>query len=642
MFSSVFQKGTSGVEIFSPTGKDPFKFASCRADLNTAKFYDRSIKGYAVVLDSEGHSPVFQTPKKDSESLGIVQSILCLQLQRLPGKSCSVEFIVRDDAKQRRRLHFSTKFREKTCNPLHAQLPWTVSEQMEEMWITWVVDLDQLCQSCFHSSFVSLEQMRIYGSSRLRKVFSLPAGALEGVADPSGLMLPAAMDFPIGTQTYRLLIAGDDRGDHMAAPPSMLSVVGTKPSASKPALAAANARLRALDKGKDKDKHATPERHVPEAKAEVKAEVKAKVSGYQGPAAQRTALLPAPAPPAPSAKAYMDDEDDEDTPPRSPQKASSVVAEMQAAIATIRQSRSSLRESGDSISSGKGVLDNLPSPVPSQAPNPWPLYDRSRPSSAGQGAVLLTSNPTALPIPSSSRPGSSSSRPASASAATSAALTIPSQVPSRPASAVHAGRYAQHAAGSDEEEEREKREEEHSVWRHGQHEHTRYDDQHDDGLMDEPFQLDSRHQGYDEQEGGEGDEEEQGAGRRDDRDYSDLMQFDDHDDTAYDEEDPRIDEEDHFDNGRDHEPLHEQEPSAEAEAEPELEEMYEHRFQGYMKYEQALHTALNKHLPDQDMHALPAVQHAEMLLTHLQNMEDAYITTFGARPFQERLGYFFQ
>eukprot|EP01031_Cornospumella_fuschlensis_P028181 gene28181-34029_t len=216
MFSSVYQKGSTGVEIFTPTGKEPFKNVLCRTEINSAKFYDRNIKGYAILLDSESHNPAFQIPRKDSDSLGVSQSIVCIQLQCVSEKkTASVEFILRDDQRQRRRLHFSNRFRELSINPLHAQVPWPISssDDSDFPWCSWVLDLSSLCLQCFQTQFSSLEGVRIYGTMHLRKLFSLPRNAVigdgEGEAmgmwDVRNLLIPVSMDFPAGTPAVRCM-----------------------------------------------------------------------------------------------------------------------------------------------------------------------------------------------------------------------------------------------------------------------------------------------------------------------------------------------------------------------------------------------------------------------------------------------------
>eukprot|EP01039_Chlorochromonas_danica_P002890 gene2888-3155_t len=262
MFAGIYQKGSNGVEIFSPTGKEPFKYASCRTDIS-GRSYDRSIKGYSIPLDYDSQSPSFQMPRKDSESLGIIQSILCIQLKRFPRKNCSLELILRDQAKQRRRLHFSTKFREHTSNHLHAQLPWTLPPDVEEeFWITWIIDLNMICDVCFQSSFSSLEQIKFYGSSHLRKIFSIPHSNLDGISEASQILIPALMDFPVGTQATRVLLGvqlldepeklsqlSERKNSSIKSTSSQLGVVGVKAISRKPPMLMSNTRTQKAQLG---------------------------------------------------------------------------------------------------------------------------------------------------------------------------------------------------------------------------------------------------------------------------------------------------------------------------------------------------------------------------------------------------------
>lgn len=588
MLSSAFQKGSAGVEIFSPAGKDPFKIAACRADLNTAKFYDREIKGYTILLDSESHHPVFQTPKKDSETLGVIQPVLCLQARHIAGKSCSIELVVKDDQKQRRRLHFSTKFREQTCNALHAQLPWAIlAEIAEDFWVTWIADLKTLCEKCFHSGFASLESIRLFGSCRLRKIFSMPASFLQGGEDLSQLLLPAAFDFPIGTQCTRMVLSSQERMDQGApskphaqdrrslpgslatasissqAPPA-LHVVGTKPSA-RPSLQATNARLKAV----------------------------------QGKASHLQPVAASIHPPSPIEA--------------SSRLASQGVPATAPSMEDYRNVRTSRQHGNISLTEVASVQDTLPTPD-------MPSIQSSRPATQEKAVQQTTIE---APRPTSSRPSTQGSRPSSAALRTSG-TTYPAAVSasssSRPSSALYRNEEIEtqhidfHETQDSDWEDR----------RRGRSPHS--------SPPPSPPPLPT--------EGG-------------DLYPSHATDLETRGWTEYELEDERIvlderfpeasDEEDDREDDREDEPLPESNLREDREGsdvdESRVDDM---RVEGYVRYEEKLKEILLPRLPAHcSWTDLPLVQEASQLVTHLQHMEDVYITTFGARRFDERMGCFF-
>jgi hypothetical protein len=51
MFSQTYQNGDYGIEIFSPSGNDPFKLCKLANESNIQKVYDRDVKGYMVSME---------------------------------------------------------------------------------------------------------------------------------------------------------------------------------------------------------------------------------------------------------------------------------------------------------------------------------------------------------------------------------------------------------------------------------------------------------------------------------------------------------------------------------------------------------------------------------------------------------------
>ena len=173
MFSSTYQNGEYGVEIFSPSGNDPFKACKLNNEGNIKKLYDRSIKGYMLALEKESASTSLQFPKSTKGSLGITQPLLVLQLQLHPEKAFSLEMIVVDSDRQRRRFHLSTNFKDIDVNSLHVCIPWIQPDR--EQWSNVAINLEELLgQYSAGKSFGSLESFTIQPVCRIRKIFSLP------------------------------------------------------------------------------------------------------------------------------------------------------------------------------------------------------------------------------------------------------------------------------------------------------------------------------------------------------------------------------------------------------------------------------------------------------------------------------------
>jgi hypothetical protein len=176
MFATTFNNGEYGIEIFSPSGNEPFKACKLNNEQNIRKVYDRNIKGYMVAMEKESSSTSLQFPKSFKGSLMITQPILVLQIQQHPEKPFSVELIIIDSDQQRRRFHLSTNFKDADVNSLHVCLPWTQPDREE--WCNVALNMDYLVTT-FHTSksvpsFLNLETLTIQPVCRIRKIFSLP------------------------------------------------------------------------------------------------------------------------------------------------------------------------------------------------------------------------------------------------------------------------------------------------------------------------------------------------------------------------------------------------------------------------------------------------------------------------------------
>ena len=203
MFSHTHQVGKAGVEILSPagTGKDD-KHSSFQGSVSRA--YERDIKGFTYCMDKASATTYIQCPGKGSrETLGVVQTLLVIQLQYFQDAKLSFEISIIDKKGQRRRLHISSVFRTMECNGLHAQIPWHWGEVSSDTWTNVVLDLPYLTQQCFQTAeYASLDGFCLRPMMKVRKIFTLPKDALVfsdvHIGDIS-VNIPSNLEFPKGT-----------------------------------------------------------------------------------------------------------------------------------------------------------------------------------------------------------------------------------------------------------------------------------------------------------------------------------------------------------------------------------------------------------------------------------------------------------
>ena len=108
-----------------------------------------------------------------------------------------------DTSKTRRRLIFSTSFREPVSTPLHARIP--LAAVARSTWTNLVLDLDEMVAYNFGGAkYARLELITLGAACRLRKIVTFmeatvaPGEACSAEEDPTsvprGLELPAGVD----------------------------------------------------------------------------------------------------------------------------------------------------------------------------------------------------------------------------------------------------------------------------------------------------------------------------------------------------------------------------------------------------------------------------------------------------------------
>ena len=174
-----FQGGPT-VDVFGANGSNPT--ANWKVTGTVQKVYDKALKSHVFVCDG-GPSAKMQLPKDDRRSLGLVQPYLALQINVPDSKPFALELSISDTARARRRLLFSTSFREAVCTPLHTRVP--LGSLPRGVWVTLVLDMAFLTSSNFGGArFGRLEGIIIGASVRLRKICTLKDTSFIG---PGGI-----------------------------------------------------------------------------------------------------------------------------------------------------------------------------------------------------------------------------------------------------------------------------------------------------------------------------------------------------------------------------------------------------------------------------------------------------------------------
>ncbi len=198
-FLNVFQDGSSGVEIFSPSGTNPFQNVLIQNPNCVQRDYDRSMKGYVVSVFSKGRvSTKVQIPKKQGTTLGLKQRFICFQVCLAEESNFSVEFLVTDSNNCRRRIGVSTAQKVENISPLHILLPLPKS-QMGGGWITLVIDFSSIFSLQHNTNLKSLDCIFLYPCCKVRKIFTLPV--YDGISS-----IPPSYHFPVGVAGGELRI----------------------------------------------------------------------------------------------------------------------------------------------------------------------------------------------------------------------------------------------------------------------------------------------------------------------------------------------------------------------------------------------------------------------------------------------------
>jgi len=215
---SKFQGGPA-LEVFSASGTDPLRRQDLLVEGRVKRQFEKDVKSFVLLSEGGPNSKVELPRVARKKGLGLTQHVLALQIM-LPSSSAeafSMELVVLDTERTRRRLVIASGFRTVVSHPLHAQLPLAAAydpsfgakEDTDHMgmfciprgiWITMCIDLYDLMKKAFQQIlFKSLEAIKISGSFKIRKIFTLkvrPEGLFMSALEEPMKPIPRQFQFP--------------------------------------------------------------------------------------------------------------------------------------------------------------------------------------------------------------------------------------------------------------------------------------------------------------------------------------------------------------------------------------------------------------------------------------------------------------
>ena len=158
--------------VFKSSGSKPLE--RCLSSGSVSRVYDKTSKGYVLAL-SGGRSTNVHFPKKKSASLGLTSTrpYLVLQVYVPVGRPFTCEVVISDDKLTRRRLIFSTAFKEELYGELHAQI--SLQNLERGRWLNVCIDMLSIMGVCFENdgktNFRVCDAITVSSVCKLRSVY---------------------------------------------------------------------------------------------------------------------------------------------------------------------------------------------------------------------------------------------------------------------------------------------------------------------------------------------------------------------------------------------------------------------------------------------------------------------------------------
>jgi hypothetical protein len=158
--------------VFKSSGSKPLE--RCLSSGSVSRVYDKTSKGYVLAL-SGGRSTNVHFPKKKTASLGLTSTrpYLVLQVYVPVGRPFTCEVVISDDKLTRRRLIFSTAFKEELYGELHAQI--SLQNLERGRWLNVCIDMLSIMGVCFENdgktNFRVCDAITVSSVCKLRSVY---------------------------------------------------------------------------------------------------------------------------------------------------------------------------------------------------------------------------------------------------------------------------------------------------------------------------------------------------------------------------------------------------------------------------------------------------------------------------------------
>ena len=146
-------------------------WAGARTDPNLWQTFAKEAKSYVYDIDG-GPTTKIQFPKDDKKTLHLMQRYLVFQIKFPVGAAFALEITLTDTGRSKRRLHFSTAFRELQSNPLHCRIPFP-GYLPRDCWLNIVFDMEDLVALAF-PALLSLRSIKSYSIHHVLSVECLP------------------------------------------------------------------------------------------------------------------------------------------------------------------------------------------------------------------------------------------------------------------------------------------------------------------------------------------------------------------------------------------------------------------------------------------------------------------------------------
>ncbi|XP_009904262.2 protein CFAP20DC [Dryobates pubescens] len=188
MFKNQYQGGPF-VEIFSAQGKNPVaKWKIYGNPSAIRKEYDKEIKSFVFVLEGSSQVNKMQLPKEATQTLGLIQPFLTLQVFVPLGQEFSTVLMITDLGNIKRRLYLSTVRKEVSVTPLHAIIPLVMIKR--KIWCNMCIDLIAFTSEIFRGAvFQSLDGITVSANCKLRKIFTLKSKPRD-TSEEDGVCVP--------------------------------------------------------------------------------------------------------------------------------------------------------------------------------------------------------------------------------------------------------------------------------------------------------------------------------------------------------------------------------------------------------------------------------------------------------------------